>query len=445
MATYKSIKYNISGADLTGLTAGQIPNLATSKITSGTMADARISASSVTAHVDLTPVRQDVLTLALKQAVEENHTKYNLPNSSICKFEADADFDSAGSTDITRNSSEYIWATTGGETAHSNDANTLLLLHFDGADAATSTTDSSDSAHGVTFQGTAQLDTAIKKLGTASLLLDGNSDYLDITGTLGDFNHGASDWTYECWAYSDTFATNLRALFAQGTHDSAGEIALRINTDSNFAVETMNSGAAAVRITGSTTISTGAWHHYALTKQTADTLIRGYIDGVQEGTVASPLSYGSTTELHIGQLPGYTNYWDGNIDEFRVSDTCRYPDGTTFSPNSTLAANATGTALGTTNVPSSAVTDVSGVMLLKDAYGSTTLGTDVKAYFTADNSNWTEATSYADAGTFSTGIKMIKLGKTTCTEGSDVRWKIVYANQASESKEAQIFGIGLNY
>ena len=85
------------------------------------------------------------------------------------------------------------------------------------------------------------------------------------------------------------------------------------------------------------------------------------------------------------------------------------------------------------------------LMLLKDAYGSTTLGTDVKAYFTADNSNWTEATSYADAGTFATGIKMIKLGQATCTSGSDVRWKIVWANQVATSKEAQIYGIGINY
>ena len=62
-----------------------------------------------------------------------------------------------------------------------------------------------------------------------------------------------------------------------------------------------------------------------------------------------------------------------------------------------------------------------------------------------DNSNWTEATSYADAGTFSTGIKMIKLGKTTCTSGSDVRWKIVWANQSDGSLESHIYGIGLNY
>ena len=394
---------------------------------------------------DDTGIRSDIMTLALKQASQENMTKHNLPNSAIVVFQADADFDLSGSTDVTRNDSEYIEATTTTTVAFSNDSNTLLLLHFDGADGATSTSDASDSGHGITFNGNAQLDTAIKKIGTASCLFDGTGDLLDITGTLGDFNHGTSDWTYEAWVYSDSFASTLKALFAQGTHDAAGEMALRVNTDSNFAMELMNSGAAAVRITGSTTISTGAWHHLAITKQTSDTLIRGYIDGVQEGTVASPLSYGSTTELHIGQLPGYTNYWDGNIDEFRVSDTCRYPDGTTFTPNGSTAVNATGTALGTTNVPSSAVTEVSGVLLMKNAYGTNTLGTDVTVYFTADNSNWTEASSYTSAGTFSTGVTQITLGKTTVTSGSDVRWKIVFANQSDSSKVAYIYGIGTNY
>ena len=83
--------------------------------------------------------------------------------------------------------------------------------------------------------------------------------------------------------------------------------------------------------------------------------------------------------------------------------------------------------------------------MLKNLSGTNTLGTDVKVYFTADNSNFTEAASYTDAGTFSTGIKMIKLGKTTCTEGSDVRWKIVFANQVNASKVAELYGIGLNY
>ena len=53
-----------------------------------------------------------------------------------------------------------------------------LLLPFDGSDTATSTSDESDNSHTITFAGTAQLDTAQKKFGTASLLLDGDSDYV---------------------------------------------------------------------------------------------------------------------------------------------------------------------------------------------------------------------------------------------------------------------------
>ena len=40
---------------------------------------------------------------------------------------------------------------------------------------------------------------------------------------------------------------------------------------------------------------------------------------------------------------------------------------------------------------------------------------------------------------------MIKLGKTTVTSGSDVRWKIVWANQSAGSKVSNVYGIGLNY
>ena len=181
------------------------------------------------------------------------------------------------------------------------------------------------------------------------------------------------------------------------------------------------------------------------------TTARFYSNGVQKQTATgfSGILQADTGTMRIGAtyISSGTGEASGYYDDMRFSDSCRYPDGTTFVPNqvTTIEATATGTALGTTNVPTSPVTDVSGVVLLKDAYGSTTLGTDVKVYFTADNSAWTESSSYADAGTFSTGIKMIKLGKTVCTSGSDVRWKVVWANQEASVKEAQIHGFGINY
>ena len=84
-------------------------------------------------------------------------------------------------------------------------------------------------------------------------------------------------------------------------------------------------------------------------------------------------------------------------------------------------------------------------MLYKDEAGGATIGTDLKIYFTCNGgTNWTEATYTAVTPLFSTGIKMIRLGETTCTSGSDVRYKAVWANQ-SASKLTQLHGIGINY
>jgi hypothetical protein len=115
--------------------------------------------------------------------------------------------------------------------------------------------------------------------------------------------------------------------------------------------------------------------------------------------------------------------------------------------NYNTSFSATGTLIGIANVPTAAQTKVSGVMTYKDAAGTATIGTDLEIYFTCDGgSNWTEVASYTAVGpVFSTGVKMIKLGETTCTSGSDIRYKAVWANQASGSKETQLHGIGLSY
>ena len=86
-------------------------------------------------------------------------------------------------------------------------------------------------------------------------------------------------------------------------------------------------------------------------------------------------------------------------------------------------------------------------MLYKDGSGTATIGTDLKVYFTCNGgTNWTETASYTTVTpVFSTGIIMIKLGETTCTSGSDIRYKAVWANQADTTKDTQLHGIGLNY
>jgi hypothetical protein len=427
--------------------------------------DGTSSWQTITEYNDVA-IRHDILTLALKQAVQEDSTKFNLPSSSVVQFQADADFNLAGSTSITRNASEYI-SPVSVLTAFTSDSDTSLLLHMDGDVDGTVFTDSSSSPHTITRysneDSSPKTSQAIKKLGTASGYMgDGtgaassHGNFLSIADH-ADWHFGTSSLTIEAWIYktSNPQAGNSTfGIFSQAYTDSTdvgGAWHFNILTSGNLTWSTYQKAGSGDTSDDWTIdggyLSNSTWYHVAAVRDV--NTYRLYVNGVQQGTPVTQTSAFTTNnlggKLYISRR-AYTSgygYLRGYYDEMRISSVCRYPSGTTFFPN--MVFSPTGTALGTTNVPSSAVTEVSGVMLLKHAYGANTLGTDVKVYFTANNSAWTEASSYTDAGTFSTGIKMIKLGKTTCTSGSDVRWKVVWANQSQNSKEGHVYGIGLNY
>ena len=219
--------------------------------------------------------------------------------------------------------------------------------------------------------------------------------------------------------------------------------------------------------------STNTWYHLAFARNGSNHTM--WKDGTEVGTF--DIGSGALWNMRygwIGKLAGFTSYWD----DFRISNTARYTNGSNFTAPSarftsdantrfllqsinqsnssgtfvdtgyeSTVVNATGTAIQAANAVGSAKTKVGGTMLYKDNAGTATLGTDLKIYFTCNGgSNWTEASSYsAITPVYSTGVKQVRLGETTCTSGTDVRYKAVWANQASGSKETQLHGIGVNY
>ena len=400
---------------------------------------------------DLTPVNQDIITLALRQSVDNNSAKYNLPNGAVTQFESDADYDSGGSTDILRNASEYISAATFVSGAYSNDANTVALLHFDG-----NFTDSSSNAITFTGQNSIVTSTAQKKFGTQSVLFDGVNQYIS-TGDLSSLSSpaapGTGDFTVDYWVYFDeAWGTNRRHYsFGNNGDPATGSANSGLTGSWNSGTSWNWYNGSNAGLSGLTEYAYNQWDHYA-TMKTGGTLYL-YINGVQIGsdTLGAFNQLSGDANAFLGIRSGSSAEWmKGYIDEWRYSDNARYSTpgngSTAFTPNEdSTTVSATGTALGTTNVPTAPVTSVSGVILMKNGYGTNVMGTDVKVYFTADNSNWTEASSYTSAGTFSTGVTQITLGQTTVTSGSDVRWKIEFANQVASSKEAYIYGMGTNY
>ena len=145
----------IPNLDASKITSGsfadaRIPNLATSKITSGTFADARIAASSVNQHAtsfDDNKLVNDISTLALRQASNENKGAYNTNSMYVDVFQ-----DSTGITNLTnaqRDSNEFINTISESDSALSS-SGTLLNTGSDDDQAEISV--GSDSGNGYVAQ-----------------------------------------------------------------------------------------------------------------------------------------------------------------------------------------------------------------------------------------------------------------------------------------------------
>ena len=129
-------------------------------------------------------VTDDIALLGFKIAANGSLGKYDLVDQAVDAFEDASGIDASASTNETRNASGkyYVGETqTSGTVQFETDANTKLLYHFDGADGSTTFTDSSGNGINATAYGNAQLDTAKKKIGTASYEATGTNPYI-ITG-----------------------------------------------------------------------------------------------------------------------------------------------------------------------------------------------------------------------------------------------------------------------
>lgn len=186
----------------------------------------------------------------------------------------------------------------------------VLLLHCDGADGSTTFTDSSISAHVMTANGNAQIDTAVFKFGDASGLFDGTGDYLE-TPDSSDWDLGTGDFTIDFWF---------------NTVDHTGNISfIEIGDGSSAGIEILfnNSGEIDARIngnfysSGAFTPVDGTWYHCAVTRASGS--LRIFIDGTQSGsTQASSENIAVSSSLKIGARQGASIFLNGHMDEIRV-------------------------------------------------------------------------------------------------------------------------------
>jgi len=147
------------------------------------------------------------------------------------------------------------------------------------------------------------------KSGTG-MQFDGINDYL----SLGSLSHivGSSAITAEAWIYPRTVTPVYQEVLVKGLND----ILIRVDTGGKVVVTVNNVGVA----TTAGIIIPNQWQHVAYSWNTADDLVRIYVNGVLVKTgVASANTISNTGNAYLGAWYGLNGEWfNGSIDEVAI-------------------------------------------------------------------------------------------------------------------------------
>jgi hypothetical protein len=142
---------------------------------------------------------------------------------------------------------------------------------------------------------------------------DGTDDYLRITDNAA-FDFGSGDFTIECWAYTETFASQYNVLVCQWGSSTAWIFRIQSTLIGLYA----NIGGTQ-NYTASVTNTTGQWDHFAVTR--SGTTLTFYKNGVSVGTTSISGTINNAAEtISIGVLSEYnsTTAHKGYISGLRV-------------------------------------------------------------------------------------------------------------------------------
>lgn len=205
-----------------------------------------------------------------------------------------------------------------------DDLYTMALLHLEGADASNVITDENGRAW--TARGNAQLDTGVTpKFGTASLLLDGNSDWVD-TPDHADLQFGSGNFTIDMWVRPTAGGQSNGSILAikvdNITHYAPYTLYLA-NGTYNVLFSASSTGSswnlASARNAG--TITQNVWNHIALVRSGIRLMcfVNGVLGECANIGTASFYQGATTTTTMIGGGNYSSSYITGNIDEVRIS------------------------------------------------------------------------------------------------------------------------------
>jgi len=213
-----------------------------------------------------------------------------------------------------------------------------FYLKFQNLDLFTHFTDTSSSQHFITRNGNVIHKSDQTKNGATSIYFDGSGDTLTVPDST-DFTVGSNDFTIEAYVRRTSQGSD-EWFFVQSDGTTANtSIGLHIGSSSsgyaNRPSLRYTEGSTGNELQGTTTLAANTWYHIAGVRQ--GNTVRIYVNGTQEATASysgtvndssGPVVIGAVNAAGSAGLTGY-------LDQLRWSNSCRYPDGTSFTPPTT--------------------------------------------------------------------------------------------------------------
>ena len=205
--------------------------------------------------------------------------------------------------------------------------NVVFLCSWDGSDAATSADDDSDIGATITFADQAQLDTAKRRLGPSSLLLDGGQDDCRVSYN-AEYQIGIQDFTLETYVnFNATDEQALMFVYFAGSNQRAYGIQYYptgIIVPNELFFYWSPNGTSSNNFTrpwrGEKPILTDQWYHVASCRRAG--LFRMFLDGKQLGKteIFTDSIFESTSEgIYFGEIKSNIVNLDGHLDETRIT------------------------------------------------------------------------------------------------------------------------------
>ena len=410
-ATDITATHHGSGANLTALAAANL---------TGTIADARISSSSVTQHVTSFSddnITNDISVLALKVSALENSAASNTNSTFVDTYQSDAGVSTT--TNVFRDiTGEYFSAYRPESfgTLQNFVAANWNYGNLQAWSAGTATfshgTSPDEDGMGQTMGASSEISFPASTPFQWSMVSANGSGY-------GPYIN------IQLTSNSDTGTVTNSTPFNNSGRKTANSIRIRLDHANNglYVEEYNNSG------TENSLVSAGAEMEGATTLITRDSagIFRIYKNGSLQTTSTHAIT--GAMQLAIGGTGGHT----------ASASSMQYSVG------AGAATNATGSYQSTTITAASTTSKMGVVVTYVDNAGTATLNTDLKVSLSADNgSNYTLVTLVAQPN-FSTGVKMAKANDVTISNtGTQLKYKVEFANQ-SGSKITRVTGVSLQY